>query len=267
MDQNMDHFKEISDEEKQAILDAANKCGHEDSRTDFIGADDTFDFQCQQCGGCCMHRGDILLTGWDVFKAAKYLGISTGEFLEKYTKRSLGNFSKMPIVLLKCEDNGFCPFLKFDYLDDGKFKCTINPAKPGACASHPIGMVSSMDMQNLDENGLPEIKTSFIKVTQCEQSKGHNELHVVRDWMKHFIDHKEESLKAHEISVMSADLINWRGMFLMAAGFSAALGPKNLLKPLKENEKDLLIHSYSVVCSLLVEFAYANRWECWLVII
>lgn len=256
--ENMDFFKEISDEEKEHILEAAEKCGRDHEKPEFIGIDDTFDFQCQQCGGCCMHRGDILLTGWDVFKAAKYLGITCTEFLHKYTTRDIGNFSKMPMVLLKSEDNGFCPFLKFDYLDGGLFKCTINPAKPGACASHPIGMVSSMNTEETDVDGMPEMKTSFIKVSQCPQSKGHNELHVVRDWMKHFLDNREESLKAHELSIMSAQLINWQGLFLMTAGFSAALGPKSLITPVEDKEKDLLLHTYSVVCSIIIEFAYAH---------
>lgn len=256
---NMDYFKDISDEEKECILKAAANSGRgTDPGTQFIGADDTFDFQCQQCGGCCMHRGDIILTGWDVFKAAKYLGITCADFLRQYTTRTIGNNSKIPMVLLKSNDDGFCPFLKFDYLDDGKFKCTINPAKPGACASHPIGMVSSMNTdENADYVDVDNIKTSFIKMTQCPQSQGHNELHVVKDWMKHFTDYREESLKAHELTIMTADLINWRGFFLMAAGFATALGAKKTLE-INEEDQDLLLTSYSMVCSMLIEYAYAH---------
>lgn len=255
MDRNMDFYKDIPEDEKKSILAAAAKCGHNDPHINFIGADDTFDFQCQQCGACCMNRGDIILTGWDVFKAAKYLNISCADFLRSYTTRTLGGTSKMPIVLLKTQDDGFCPFLKLDYLDNGKFKCAINPAKPGACASHPIGMMSSMET-TADPNDPDNIKTCFIHVSQCPQSKGHGETHVVREWMSHFIDHQEESLTAHHLCVMTGSLLDWQGLYLMTTGFASAL--EHQRRGEKEKTEDLLLQGFSMVASMAVEYAYAH---------
>ena len=36
-----------------------------------IGLDDTFTFHCTQCGKCCIHREDILLSPKDLFNIAK----------------------------------------------------------------------------------------------------------------------------------------------------------------------------------------------------
>ena len=48
-----------------------------------IGIDDTFQFNCNQCGKCCMNREDILCTPKDVFRISKKLGISTYDFIKK----------------------------------------------------------------------------------------------------------------------------------------------------------------------------------------
>ena len=49
-----------------------------------IGIDDTFQFNCNQCGKCCMNREDILCTPKDVFRISKKLGISTYDFIKRY---------------------------------------------------------------------------------------------------------------------------------------------------------------------------------------
>lgn len=36
-----------------------------------LGPDDTFTFHCTQCGKCCIHREDILLSPKDLFNIAK----------------------------------------------------------------------------------------------------------------------------------------------------------------------------------------------------
>ena len=41
-----------------------------------VGLDDTFSFHCTQCGKCCIHRTDIILSPRDIFKMAKALTFS-----------------------------------------------------------------------------------------------------------------------------------------------------------------------------------------------
>lgn len=51
-----------------SIKELKEKLGYEE-----IGLDDTFTFHCTQCGKCCIHREDILLSPKDLFNIAKNL--------------------------------------------------------------------------------------------------------------------------------------------------------------------------------------------------
>lgn len=218
---------------------------------EFIGIDDEFEFECQQCGSCCMHRSDIILNAFDIYNAAKYLGIDPTEFLKTYTDRILGAQSKIPMVVLKTDpDSGFCPFLKFDYIDDGKFKCTINPAKPGACRSHPIGLLSECNVEDMDSSA---IKTSFIKVEQCPQSKT-GKMQKVRDWMEYYLDHQDESLMAHKMTIMTTSVINWREFFLMTGVFAAGAQLHGKI----DVRNDMMCQAFSMMASMLIQYGYAN---------
>lgn len=170
-----------------------------DPNIEFIGIDDTFDFECQQCGSCCIHRGDIIINPFDVFRAAKHLGISCTEFLKKYAVPSYGGDSRIPLVLLSSDEKtGFCPMLKLDVKNGCKFKCIVHDAKPVVCWNHPIGTVLATPTDDLSLDGdLATEEYEYIKVTQCENSKGHNHLHTVRDWIKPSIEHAEELRYAH----------------------------------------------------------------------
>lgn len=244
---NDEKGKEITNEE---LNDALRKLGQGDGAA-LIGENDEFEFECQQCGSCCMHRSDIILNPFDIYNAAKYLGISCRDFLEQYTTRTLGGQSHVPMVLLKSnEEDGFCPFLKFDYMDGGKFKCTINPAKPGACRSHPIGLMSQCDIG--EDGTLNSAKVNFIKVAQCPQSHT-GKMQKVSDWMQYYLDHQEETFKAHELTIVTDAIINWREFFFMTAVFSAA-SQKNGVLP----HDEMFTQSFSMFANILIEFTYAQ---------
>ncbi len=161
-------------------------------KTLVIDADDTFGFKCQRCGDCCMNRNDIILNPFDVYTGARYLGIRPVDFIEKYTYGAFGGHSKTPMVLLKSQDNGYCPLLELDPTN-GLFGCKINDAKPGACSNHPIGVMFQKDFQTNEVSGY-----QFIKVSQCDNSRS-NEMHVVKDWTKRYIDNAEQIQLAFEM--------------------------------------------------------------------
>ena len=172
-------------DDKNAMLEAIKKTTRDDS-TQIIDINDTFKFKCQQCGQCCMNRHDIIVNPFDVYNGAKYLGITPEEFVITYLDAELGSKSKIPMLLLKSDDEtGFCPFLKFDVKGGGKFKCSIHAAKPGACANHPIGVVTARKTDSDVE------EFTFIKVDQCENSKCDNDV-LVKDWVKPYLDNTEE---------------------------------------------------------------------------
>lgn len=61
-----------------SIKELKEQLGYEE-----IGLDDTFTFHCTQCGKCCIHREDILLSPKDLFNIAK-------KKISNYTSGSLG---------------------------------------------------------------------------------------------------------------------------------------------------------------------------------
>ena len=217
-------MSKLNEKDELEFLKKATSCND----ITMIGLNDTFGFKCKQCGKCCMNREDIILNPFDIYNAAKYLNISTIEFVDKYTKPTIGGHSKMPMVLLRTTENGFCPFLNFDVKNGGKFKCTIHDAKPGACSNHPIGIAYSFDKLNKDSD------TRFIKVEQCSNSIS-NEMHTVKDWIQPYFNHKEEIDIAHEIQLLSLNYFNARTLWLL---FQINLAISDTIKNNNEFNKD-----------------------------
>lgn len=73
-----------------------------------IGLDDTFTFHCTQCGKCCIHREDILLSPKDLFHIAKKLEITPEATLTQYCETYLGRNSHTPVVRLKPQGSVKC---------------------------------------------------------------------------------------------------------------------------------------------------------------
>ena len=61
-----------------------------------IGLDDTFKFHCDQCGKCCTHREDIILSPMDIYKMAKELKMTPVEFYHEYCVFNIGEHTRMP---------------------------------------------------------------------------------------------------------------------------------------------------------------------------
>lgn len=221
-----------------------------DPALEIVGLDDTFDFQCQQCGRCCINRGDIIINPFDVYKAAKHLGISCSDFIAEYTTQTYGHNSRIPMLLLASDKKtGFCPLLKFDVKDGGKFKCLVHEAKPGACWNHPIGLVTSVPADDATGLGDAEKETvmTYVKVSQCENSKGHNSPQLVRDWVKPSLDFAEEVKYAHALQ-------NYIEKYFPAKLLDMALTIMNM--PLPESAPEALKKAQSCVEDLKQEFFY-----------
>lgn len=101
---------------------------------------DTFCFSCKSeytCFNQCCADTNIFLTPYDVLRMRRRLGISSEEFLEKYTIQPFSKEQKLPVVLLKLLDNENkqCPFVK----PEG---CSIYEDRPWSCRMYPIGLAS-----------------------------------------------------------------------------------------------------------------------------
>jgi len=96
-----------------------------------------FKFRCHKgipCFTKCCGNINILLTPYDIIRMKKRLGISSEEFLEKYTHMELDDKSKQPLVRLKMLDDQekTCHFVT----PDG---CMIYTDRPANCRYYPIG--------------------------------------------------------------------------------------------------------------------------------
>jgi Fe-S-cluster containining protein len=96
-----------------------------------------FKFRCHKdikCFTQCCSNIEILLTPYDIVRLKKRLGMSSGEFLEKYTYVKIDEKSSHPhlFLLMGDDEKRKCPFVT----DDG---CTVYTDRPANCRYYPIG--------------------------------------------------------------------------------------------------------------------------------
>lgn len=211
-----------------------------------VDANDTFDFKCQRCGQCCMGRNDIVLNPFDIYNACVALNIAPSEFISKYTNVTIGHNSRLPVITLKSDDRNWCHFLEFDIKNGGLFKCSINDNKPGACRNHPIGVVTSFKKN--DDGSDDEMSEMYIKVDQCDNSKGHNNPVLVSDWMKKSEELVEEREWSHKIQSLPSLRLNLHRFYTMLT--MTSLGPENIEEWSEEDQKRIkqtMEHSLEVM--------------------
>ncbi len=102
-----------------------------------LSLDSQFRFRCHkgiQCFTKCCSNIDILLTPYDVVRLKNKLGISSEEFLEKYTYMEIDEKSSHPFAMLQMGDDKErkCQFLT----PEG---CTVYEDRPANCRYYPIG--------------------------------------------------------------------------------------------------------------------------------
>ena len=143
-----------------------------------VGLDDTFKFHCDQCGKCCTHREDIILSPMDIFKMAKELKISTVDFYHEYCVFNIGEHTRMPIVRLASEGKDtHCVMLK-------NHRCSVHKVKPAVCAMFPLGRYMSFEK---DDYNAESIDTSKVKyLLQPLECGDESETHTVREWLNGF---------------------------------------------------------------------------------
>lgn len=143
-----------------------------------IGLDDTFKFHCDQCGKCCAHREDIILSPMDIFNMAKELKMTPVEFYHEYCVFNIGEHTRMPIVRLASEGKDtHCVLLK-------NHRCSVHKVKPAVCAMFPLGRYMSFEK---DDYNAESIDTSKVKyLLQPPECGDESETHTVREWLSGF---------------------------------------------------------------------------------
>ncbi len=128
--------------------------------------DSVFRFDCHH-GVACFNRccGDvnIFLTPYDIIRLKNNLGITSDEFLDRYTITPFSKDSKFPVVLLRMEDDDrkSCPFNR----PEG---CSVYADRPWACRMYPLGVASPGE-------GAEAIEEEFYFLLQESVCRGFDE--------------------------------------------------------------------------------------------
>lgn len=143
-----------------------------------IGLDDTFKFHCDQCGKCCTHREDIILSPMDIFKMAKELKIIPVDFYHEYCVFNIGEHTRMPIVRLASEGKDtHCVLLK-------NHRCSVHKVKPAVCAMFPLGRYMSFEKDDYNAECIDTSKVKYL--LQPPECGDESETHTVREWLSGF---------------------------------------------------------------------------------
>ena len=101
-----------------------------------VSPEDAFSFVCSpevSCFNQCCRDLNQFLTPYDVLRLKNALGMTSHEFLKKYTTRHNGPESGLPVVTFKMDPaNGYaCPFVS----EKG---CTVYTDRPASCRMYPL---------------------------------------------------------------------------------------------------------------------------------
>ncbi len=142
-----------------------------------IKADERFRFECSPAVTCfneCCRDLNQFLYPYDILRLKNGLGLSSGEFLERYTAQHIGPESGLPIVALKTADaKGLtCPFVT----ENG---CRVYSDRPASCRTYPLVRAIS---RNRDTGAVNEY-FMLLNEPHCLGFKEQKE-QTVRQWIK-----------------------------------------------------------------------------------
>ena len=144
-----------------------------------IGLNESFTFQCLQCGHCCRGREDILLSPIDLYRMANAMHMTPNQILDQYCESYNGPSSHLPLVRLKAKgEDRACPLLHSN-------RCAAHKGKPLVCALYPLGRIYNTKTGEV---------IYALKPVACG---GKGQKQTVQEWLKRFnLDGYED---AHEV--------------------------------------------------------------------
>ena len=141
-----------------------------------ISLEDLFCFSCSPdvpCFNACCRDLNQFLTPFDILRLKNQLGLSSEEFLAKYTNWHIGPETGLPIISLKPKDTQemICPFVS----EKG---CMIYENRPSSCRTYPLVRAVSRSRQT------GEITEQFmvLKEPHCH-GFDHGKSQTVSQWI------------------------------------------------------------------------------------
>jgi len=115
-----------------------------------LSLDGRFRFSCHNgvsCFNTCCADINIFLTPYDLLRMRRAMGLSSGEFLKRYTIPLLGD-DGLPLVVIKMmeDEKKSCPFVTTD-------GCKIYQDRPWSCRMYPLFPASSKEEEFFIEEG------------------------------------------------------------------------------------------------------------------
>ncbi len=126
--------------------------------------DSSFKFRCHKdisCFNICCRNTSMLLTPYDIFRMKTRLGLSSEEFLKKYTFVHIDEASSHPFAVLKMneDEDGKCLFVT----PEG---CSIYEDRPANCRYYPVG--KGVMMKDSEKGPMPQEFFFFIREPNCK---------------------------------------------------------------------------------------------------
>ena len=109
---------------------------------------------------CCRNLNQFLYP-YDILRLKKKLGLTSGEFLERYTTQHIGPESGLPIVTLKTADAErlTCPFVT----EKG---CRVYSDRPASCRTYPLVRAIARN------RGTGRVREHFMLIKRSEERRG-----------------------------------------------------------------------------------------------
>lgn len=122
---------------------------------------DSFQFACHRnvpCFNRCCADLVQFLTPYDILRLKQRLGISSSEFLSRYTRQQTGAETGLMIISLKGNDpaDNRCPFVT----EEG---CSVYEDRPSSCRSYPLVRLAARSR----ETGRISERFFLMKETHC----------------------------------------------------------------------------------------------------
>ncbi|MBW1916953.1 MAG: YkgJ family cysteine cluster protein [Deltaproteobacteria bacterium] len=230
-----------------------------------LSLDSTFKFRCHKGLDCfthCCARTTIRLTPYDILRLRHRLGISSGEFLKRYTRQDHHEKTGLPVVILDMSQDpeGRCPFVS----PEG---CSVYEDRPVTCRYYPLGQGSVLTDAGLEEfyvyiqeehcQGFGEESETTVEAWRREQgAEKYDEMN--REWkIMMLLDYPQDRIVINDrirrlFYMVAYDLDQFR-KFVFESPFLNVfeIGP-DLLARIKTDDEELLRFGYQYLKHMLM---------------
>ncbi len=134
-----------------------------------LTGDTQIKFRCYKgisCFNACCKQADITLAPYDILRLKRRLGMTSTEFIQKYTVPFQMDMDGMPGVKLRTDESGTCLQL------NGDEGCGVYSDRPTVCRYYPVALLTLREK----DSTRAEERYSLVSEDHC---KGHDEDRVI----------------------------------------------------------------------------------------